>query len=396
MRFVYRAMCAVALAGCADVKTPVETKSPTLSPADPSGRTPPNPRQPIDSRTIGDRIEGLYNGHLSKVSIPADGFSKFGDAVHPDIACPPGNWNNAPCWVMYTPYKNSDPSNENPAFLMVSSDTEWTTPPAVANPLIAYPGITGYNSDPDHAFDPATRRMVQVYRVVADSFNKIMVMSTADARHWTTPVVAFTEHNHNAVSPALVIEPDRQAKLWYVRAGADGCNATSTSVEMRTALPEGNSGFEAAKWSAGTPVNLSIPGYVVWHLDVIELPAGRGYLAMIAAYQKFSNCANSDVWLATSRDGVNWQSYAVPIFWRTMRAAKTLGLSTWYRGTMRYDAATDSLDLWPSGMSKLSWGVFHATARLSDLLDLLNAAQPSDYRPPAFNRLETAIPIQMP
>ena len=396
MRFVFRAMCAVALAGCADVKTPVETKTPTFSAADPSGRTPENPRQTIDTRSIGDRIEALYGGHVARVTIPPDGFSQFSDAVHPDVACPPDHWNNVSCWAMYTPYKNSDPSNENPAFLMVTSDTQWTTPPAVSNPLVPYPGISGYNSDPDHAFDPTTRRMVQVYRVVADSLNKIMVMSTADARVWTKPAVAFSEKNHDAISPALVIEPTRQAKVWYVRSGAEGCNATSTSVQLRTAMPDANSRYESAKWSNAVAVSMSIPGFVIWHLDVIELPNGRGYLAMIAAYQKFSNCAGSDVWLATSRDGLSWQTYSAPVFWRTMKAAKSLGLSTWYRGTMRYDAATDSLDLWPSGMSKLSWGVFHASARLSDLIDLIAAAQPSDYRPPSFSRLDTAIPIQMP
>jgi hypothetical protein len=194
MLFVFRAMCAVALAGCADVKTPVETKSPTLSPADPSGRTPDNPKQTIDSRSIGDRIEALYGGHIARVTIPADGFSQFADAVHPDVACHPDNWNNVRCWAMYTPYKNSDPSNENPAFLLAASDTNWVTPPQVRNPLIPYPGIQSYNSDPDHAFDPVTGRLVQVYRVVADTFNKIMIMSTGDAKQWTTPAMAFRVH----------------------------------------------------------------------------------------------------------------------------------------------------------------------------------------------------------
>jgi hypothetical protein len=389
-------MCAVALAGCADVKTPVETKTPTLSATDPNGGAPEDPRQTIDARPIVDRVEALYNGHLARVTIPADAFSQFSDAVHPDIACPPDNWNNVRCWVLYTPYKNSDPSNENPAFLSVASDTQWTTPPEVSNPLIPYPGSSGYNSDPDHAFDPVTRRMVQVYRVVADSMNRIMMMSTADAHKWTKPTLAFEERNHDAISPALIIEPTRQAKIWYVRSGAEGCNATTTNVELRTAMPDADSRYESSQWSMPKAVTMSIPGYVIWHLDVIELPEGRGYLAMIAAYQKYSNCAGSDVWLATSPDGVSWQTYAVPIFWRTMKSAKSLGLSTWYRGTLRYDAATDVLDLWPSGMTKLSWGVYHATARLSDLLELLAAAQPSDFRPPSFNRLVTAVPIQMP
>src|SRR5206468_10429738 len=130
-------------------------------------------------------------------------------------------------WLLYTPYKNSNPTFENPAFLLAANDTTWLTPPQITNPLVPYPGSSGYNSDPDHAFDPETRRLVQVYRVVADTLNKIMVMSTADARTWTAPTVAFAEHNHDAVSPALIIEADRTAKMWYVRSGLRGCDATS-------------------------------------------------------------------------------------------------------------------------------------------------------------------------
>src|SRR6185436_3119794 len=113
-----------------------------------------------------------------------------------------------------------------------------------------YPGPSGYNSDPDHAFDPVTHRMVQVYRVVADSFNKIMMMSTENARTWTTPTVAFVERNHDAVSPTLVIEDDRTAKLWYVRAGARGCDAASSSILMRAATPDVNARYERSTWSS--------------------------------------------------------------------------------------------------------------------------------------------------
>ncbi len=90
-------MCAVALAGCADVKTPVEANTPTLTARDPAALHPEtgDPRDAIDPRTISDRLETLYGGRFAKVSIPADPFSQFSDAVHPDIACPPGPWNGA-------------------------------------------------------------------------------------------------------------------------------------------------------------------------------------------------------------------------------------------------------------------------------------------------------------
>ena len=186
------------------------------------------------------------------------------------------------------------------------------------------------------------------------------------------------------------------AKLWYVRAGIEGCTAVQSTIQVRTAMPDSESRYEHSSWSEARPVQLSIPGYVPWHLDVLELPGNRGYLAMVASYQRFSNCANSDVWLASSPDGMTWRAYAVPIFARTMKAAKQIGISTWYRGTLRYDPFTDMVDLWPSGMSKSVWGVYHATAKLSDLLALLESALPSDFHPPAFNQSVNPMPLQMP
>jgi hypothetical protein len=395
MRFVLRAMCVVALAGCSDGKGPVEPKHASLLPTIPVDKPPAagQPRSQIDPRSTTERLEALFGARLSKVSIPVDEFSLSGDAVHPDIACSPDTWNGARCWLMYTPYKNSNPTFENPSFVLATDDTTWTTPPQITNPLIPYPGASGYNSDPDHAFDPATHRMVQVYRVVADSFNKIMMMSTGNARTWTTPVVAFVEKNHDAVSPTLVIEANRTARLWYVRAGAKGCDAASSSVQTRSAKPDADSRYEHSSWSAAATADLAIPGFVIWHLDVIELPDDRGYVAMIAAYPRGWSCSSSDIWLASSADGVQWQTYAVPVMWRSMKAARDRNISTWYRGTIHYDRNTDMLDLWPSALSKTTWSVYHVSANLSTTLGLLRAAQPSDR---AAMMSQTVKPVSMP
>jgi hypothetical protein len=389
-------MCVAALAGCSDVKGPIEPNS-SLLPTTPVDKHPETeqPRSRIDPRSTSERLEELFGSRLAKVSIPVDPYSLSGDAVHPDVACSPDTWNGAQCWLLYTPYKNSNPVFENPAFLLATDDTTWATPPQITNPLIPYPGPSGYNSDPDHAFDPTTRRMVQVYRVVADSFNKIMVMSTGNARTWTTPAVAFVEKNHDAVSPALVIEPNRMAKLWYVRAGTKGCDATSSTVLMRSAKPDADSRYEHSSWSGGTAVDLTIPGFVIWHFDVIELPGDRGYVAMIAAYPRGWSCSSSDIWLASSADGVKWQTYAVPVMWRNMKAARDRNISTWYRGTIHYDSRTDMLDLWPSALSKTTWNVYHVSANMSTTLGLLRSAQPSD-RAAMMSKSVKAASIPMP
>jgi hypothetical protein len=376
MKPMYLAMCAAALAACSDSHPTVSdrTRPVPLDGVSEPGTTPAN----FDSRSVKEVLEGLVARRFGRVTLPADAFSQYSDAVHPDIACPPGGWNGTSCWLMYTPYRNSDPSWENPGFLFQANDTSWLTPSAIRNPIVAYPGVGSYNSDPDHAFDPASKRLIQIFRVVSDSGNRIMLMSTADAHQWTTPVLAFSARNHDAVSPSLVIENDRTAKIWSVKSGA-GCTSGSTSVELRTAQPSVGQSFESVRWSAPTPTDLSIPGYVTWHLDVQEISASR-YVALVAAFPVGFTCSQSDLWLATSGDGISWKTLELPIFWRGMAIAKSRSISTWYRGTIHYDPTTDMLDVWPSALAGPVWTIYHTKVPLSEITDLMASASPSDLR----------------
>ena len=378
MRFALLTMCAAALAACSDAKAPTEPATRKSAPSLPTDHRPGATPSAIDSRPVSVQLEELVTRRFSGVRLPADSFSLSPDAVHPDIACRTG-WNGSRCWLLYTPYKNSDPSYENPAFLVARDDTAWATPPEVRNPIISFPGPGRYNSDPDHAFDPATGRLVQVYRLVTASSNNIMIMSTGTARQWSEPTLAFDEPNHDAVSPSLIIEPDRTGRMWYVRTGPTGCQARASTVQLRTAQPPPAAYFENAKWSAPAPVTMSIPGYVVWHIDVAELPVG-GYLAFIAAFPVGTTCSNSDLWLATSPDGMTWRNFAIPLLWRGMAIARDRSISTWYRGTIRYDADGDTLHLWPSALSNRSWSVYHVALPLDQTLRLLAMARPSDMR----------------
>ena len=377
MRFAFLTLCAAALVACWDAKAPTDPLPRRSAPSLPSDRQPgPGPSR-VDVRP-GALLEAMVTRRFSKVTLPPDAFSLSPDAVHPDIACP-NEWNGSRCWLLYTPYKNSDPSYENPAFLVAGDDTTWMTPPEVRNPIVTFPGSGQYNSDPDHAFDPLSGRLVQVYRVVTSTANNIMIMSTATARQWSQPVLAFSEPNHNAVSPSLIIEPDRTGKMWYVRSGVAGCQSRASTVQLRTAQLTLSDYFENAKWSEPTAVNMSIPGYVVWHIDIDELPRG-GYLAFIAAFPVGTSCANSDLWLATSANGVTWRNFAIPLLWRGMTVATDRSISTWYRGTIRYDAEADTLHLWPSALSGRNWSVYHVALPLRETLQLLAMAQPSDMR----------------
>jgi hypothetical protein len=397
MRRLFRTLCAVALVACSDsraVTDPAATprlRSPASRP-DTAGASGPS----ADIGSIPQQISDLVSNRFAKVTLPPDSYSLSSDAVHPDIACQPGLWYGSRCWLMYTPYKNGDSGYENPGVLQAVNDTTWATPASIKNPLVPYPGFGSYNSDPDHAFDPGTGRLTQVYRVVADTFNNIMIMSTADAKTWTTARVAFRERNHDAVSPSLVINADRSANIWYVRTGTDGCNATSSSIVMRTATTTATQRVDQAAWGAAVPVTLSIPNWVVWHIDVTALPEGQGYAALIVAYQKGNSCSNSDLWLATSDDGITWRNFAMPIFWRGMAIARARKMVTWYRGTMEYDSNTDLLHIWPSGLADQSWTIYHTTVKLHELLSTLSLSKASDLKALAATQPTQRAMIQMP
>jgi hypothetical protein len=382
MRRCYGFVLLFTISACADSRSPTDA-TPRLSPGSTIDVKPlPKSEHSVDSLPIMARLDAAVGRALQPLMIPADDFSKSAEGVHPDVACTTKAWNGAACWLMYTPYQGSDASWENPAILRGQSDTSWVTPDGVHNPIVPFPGLGQYNSDPDHAFDPGTGRLIEIHRVVNSAVNRIMIMSTGDTHEWTVPVLAFKESNHDAVSPALIIDADRTARVWYVQAGPEGCSARATSIVMRTAEPAPGQRFEDATWSPASPVKLAIPGNVIWHLDVIALPPGRGYLALVVAYPKGWTCANDDLWLAWSPDGDSWTSASVPLLWTGMKSAKAQSIHTWYRGTMRYDARVDSLHVWPSGMSESHvWSLYHTVVKLATIQSWLVAASPGDYSP---------------
>ncbi len=407
MRPAVAFVIALLLVGCTDrpiatavrhAAAPLASTAAGTNPAAGQDRIPDDTTTP-DLTPIMSRVEATFSPTLSQVAIPADAFSTASDAVHPDVACDAASLNGARCWATYTPYMSSDPTWENPSFLTDAADTTWRLPNGVTNPVIPWPGVGAYNSDPDQGFDPGTGRLVTFYRRVDASYNNIFITSTGDGQTWSQPKLAFRELNHNAVSPAVVIDARRNARVWYVQSGV-GCSSPTTSVAMRTASPDSGQAFEDAVWSAPVTVQMSQPGFAIWHMDVIALPREAGYLALLASHPSTSDCASDDLWLAISPDGVRWRVFPVPILWRGMAEAKKLGIQTWYRSAMRYDPATDMLHIWPSAFTVNSrWNIYHAQANFTNLLRVLMAAAPAD-QPSAdlhrASRVAAAVRARMP
>ncbi len=116
------------------------------------------------------------------------------------------------------------------------------------------------------------------------------------------------------------------------------------------------------------------------------MPNDRGYLALIVAFPRGLACGNSDLWIATSQDGIRWKTFQAPAFWRAMKSATARSVTSWYRGTLRYNAATDVMDMWPSALSGTTWSVYHTRVKLADLVALLDKAAPAEVRALNLNR----------
>ena len=342
----------------------------------------PGPRDSLAVRydaplTFAERLEWstLVAPHLTSLPIDPLGNS---DYVHPDVIRFAGADTAFSCGkeeMIITPYKGSNGFLENPTLLCKNS-TSWFPPFWLKSPLVDSPGLPKINSDPDMFFDPAMREKIIVYREAGAEFNSIKAVSTLDGHAYTPWGKVFEERSHDAVSPTSVLEPDRSLlSTWYVQAGSGGCVAPESRIALREAVPEPRKSVMLVPWKFKTVVNVSQPGYVIWHIDVIRIEDG-GYLMLAAAYPKGTDCGHSDLFLYVSRNRIDWESFPVPFMWRTMA---NVNVKTLYRGSLLYDEKTGNLDVVFSAMNLFGdWKKWEAQYSLSRLVTTLRAAKSSD------------------
>jgi hypothetical protein len=118
----------------------------------------------------------------------------------------------------------------------------------------------------------------------------------------------------------------------------DGCSGKSTSVELRRSA-------DGIDWSEPESVSLGQSNGFAWHLDVRWIPERNEFWALYPM-KTGGNCTTSAVYLATSPDGVEWQSYPAPLLERGVLP------ELWdviYRSSLDLDTESGSLDIWYSG-----------------------------------------------
>jgi hypothetical protein len=269
-------------------------------------------------------------------ALPLATYDGSGQAVHPDFVRLPSDWNGDPFRLVATPYPGGNTSYENPSIYTGSTLTSWVVPAGVVNPL-QRPEGSSYLSDPDMSFDPDAGELRIYYRRVTTQ-NEIWMIRSSNGVVWTTPVLVVSAENHLIVSPAIVRRSATQWLMWSVNTGIVGCEASTTSVELRRSA-------NGVSWSAPERATLSDPDGFPWHIDVEWIPSRNEYWAVYPV-KVAGSCKTDRLRFATSADGVHWTTYPAPLL---LKGASDELRDVVYRSTLDYDASSGVVTLWYSG-----------------------------------------------
>lgn len=258
-----------------------------------------------------------------------------GQSAHPDFVAPPASPKSRLLYLVLTPFPGGGTKHENPSLYAGLDGIAWGAAPGAPMPLVR--PQQGYLSDPDIVFDPSAKEFVLYYRQ-ASSSDRIFVMRSPNAVAWSNPAVVLTSQPGALLSPAVVRRSDRDWIMWSVN-GAPGCRGKSTTVEMRRST-------DGQTWSAPERVDLPVQqGQFVWHIDVQWIESRGEYWALFPVKTP-GTCVTTSVYLATSRDGVAWQTVPAPVL---VAGAIPEFQNVVYRSTFAFDAATDEVTIWYSG-----------------------------------------------
>jgi hypothetical protein len=271
----------------------------------------------------------------SLFALMTETYEGSGQAVHPDHVTLPTRWAIDSSVLVATPYPGGNANFENPSLFTSTDMLHWAAPEAVVNPLVR--PSEGYLSDPDALYNPESSELWLYYRQVTKQ-NLIWLIRSSDGIQWSEPELVASARNHQLVSPTVVRRAEGDWMMWAVNAGVDGCSAASTTVELRRSA-------DGIHWSAPESVALGQAGGFAWHLDVRWI-AERNEFWALYPMKTAGNCTTSAVYLATSPDGVQWQSYPAPL----LEAGVLPELwDVVYRSSLDHDAGSDTVDVWYSG-----------------------------------------------
>jgi hypothetical protein len=251
--------------------------------------------------------------------------------------------------MMMTPYTGSNGRIENASILRGIDTITWVEPKEKINPLVAQPPKHWQNnSDPDLNWDAKAKRYFYSNRLASLDSNVVSVSGTADGTRFTKAHRIVSVRSHAIVSPSFTVGHDGGPRLYSVN--ATHCGDNNAIIEMRPAVgPVGR--YENLTWGSPSTVKWNQPIYVPWHLEIRYVAELSLYVGLISAHPINGSCAEDDLFLATSTDGVNFQSYPHPVMWRKNPWREYRAV---YRSSFVYDSDKRQLRIWASALT-LGW-----------------------------------------
>ena len=316
-----------------------------------------------------DPLIPLQNAAAPQTTPTYDG---SGQTTEPSVHFFDSGWNGYQYWLIVQPYPNGDNSKENPSMLVSNDGSSWAVPPGLINPIAlpTFPPSVGHFDDGDLFYDAASDQLWVYY--IREDYNGHLAISHV-LRNVSSDGVLWSHAQDMLQVPGVAIFSPTIEKIgssyymWSVNGSNGGCNSASTATEYRISS-------DGLHWSLPQSVNISQPGYVVWHLEVKSVPSKQEYWMLLAAYPAGKNCGSTVLFFAKSIDGVNWTTYS----------HATLGVgSGWdsgaiYRSAFVYDSTQDLLKVWysawrvvPGTTDMTEWHLGFTSGKYTHLLEYL-------------------------
>lgn len=266
-----------------------------------------------------------------------------GNVVEPTVIYFPREWRGFSYWMAVSPYPDWNAKFENPSILVSQDGQGWRVPPGLTNPI--YLPTEGNLADATVFYDNDSDQLwVYFLNDVPgiDYHESLLRTTSADGIEWSKPEVLISGSNTFVNSPSV----GKVGSIYYLWAADTGigCASQTSTINRRTSS-------DGVNWSLPLALNISQPGYVLWHLNVLFVPSKRQFMTLFAAYPLGSDCAHTRLFFANSRDGVNWQTYL----------DTELDISTgWdsgeiYRSSLVYDPSSSLLRVWYSAVGSSGW-----------------------------------------
>lgn len=217
---------------------------------------------------------GCAPNAVASLTIPT--YDSSGEAIHPSVWDFGSPWNGYRYWMAFTPYPGSDEDFENPSIVASNDRVTWVVPPGLTNPIVADPGGSAFNADPELVYDAANAQLVLIYSTYDGSTNKTWYARTSsDGVTWSGASTLFVTAiaTENPLSPSVRKTGASEWTMWYINSVA----SPNTWVTRTSTTATGTYSSATARTVNGIPT-----GWDLWHACVVEDPGGvyRGVFAM--------------------------------------------------------------------------------------------------------------------